>query len=116
MTSSLHRGGAIPRFEIRHRVRLAREYAGLQQAELAELTGMARSGIAAIEAGKNRPRRSSINLIALATGVSREWLETGNTPAGDGPGGGSECAIRDLNPEPTDLCSLSSLPAILTAA
>ena len=97
MTTSLRGGGAVPQFEIKHRVRLAREYAGLQQAELAELTGMARSGIAAIETGKNHPRRSSISLIAFATGVDRHWLETGETPAGDTDGGE---AVRHQGLEP----------------
>ena len=92
----------MPEFELKHRVKLAREYAGLSQSELAELTGLSRGGIAKIESGESETRRSSITLIAFATGVNRQWLENGETPTGDNPGGGSECAIRDLNPEPTD--------------
>lgn len=96
--------GAIPQFELKHRVRLAREYAGMQQQELADNTGLARSAIAYIESGQGRTRRSSIRLIALATGVDLHWLETGETPAG-GTGGGDDekrYAIRDSNPELAD--------------
>ena len=98
MTTSLHSGGAIPEFQLKHRVRLAREYAGLQQAELAELTGMSRSAIAQIETGKSTARRSSLSLIAFATGVSRDWLENGETPAGDNPGGGESVRHQGLEP------------------
>ena len=97
MTTAINQAGFIPQFEIRHCVKLAREYADLQQSELAEITGMARSAIAHIESGKSIPRKSSINLIAMATGVDRVWLETGNTPAGDS-GGGSVVRHQGLEP------------------
>lgn len=79
--------GYIPHFELRHRVKLAREYAGFQQGDLAKITGLARSTIAYIEAGegKGQPRRASIALIAFATGVNRHWLETGEIPTESGP-------------------------------
>ena len=70
----------IPHFELKHRVKLAREYAGFQQSDLAKATGLARSTIAYIEAGEGRPRKASIALIAFATGVERHWLETGEIP------------------------------------
>ena len=106
MTTSLHSGGAIPEFQLKHRVRLAREYAGLQQAELAELTGMSRSAIAQIETGKSTARRSSLSLIAFATGVSRDWLENGETPTGDNPGGGD--VVRHQGFEPRTHCLVVS--------
>lgn len=77
--------GCIPIFELRHRVKLAREFAGFQQSDLAQATGMARSTIAYIEAGESRPRKASIALIAFATGVNRHWLETGEAPTGGRP-------------------------------
>ena len=98
MTISLNEGGAIPHLELRHRVRLARDYAGMSQGELAEATGMARSGIAKIEAGDTSPRRTSISLIAFATGVNRHWLETGETPAGEGPDGGGVVRHQGIEP------------------
>lgn len=104
--------GVVPEFTIADRVRKAREYAGMQQGELADKAGMARSGIARIESGKGgAPRRSSLIAIAFATGVDLTWLETGETPTGNNPNGGNECAIRDLNPEPADLGASCDLAA-----
>ena len=112
MTKSVQMAGAVPQFTIGDRVRKAREYAGLQQIELAERAGMSRGGVARIEAmNGGLPRRSTLIAIAFATGVDLDWLETGKTPAGDNPDGGSGCAIRDSNPEPAVL-----RPRVLLAA
>jgi len=72
--------GAIPQFDISHRVRLAREYAGMQQSELAEKTGLSRTSIANIERGSNMPRKKSIAAIASVTGVDHKWLAPGQDP------------------------------------
>ena len=72
--------GVIPQFGISHRVRLAREYAGMQQSELAEKTGLSRTSIANIERGSNMPRKKSIAAIASVTGVDHKWLAAGNAP------------------------------------
>ncbi len=101
MTTALSFDGAVPEFDLADRARKAREYAGLMQIELAQRTGVTRNTVARIEQGKTRPRRPTLLAIAMATGVDSTWLETGKTPAGE-PGGGSECAIRESNPEPTD--------------
>lgn len=91
-----------PQFDLADRVRKAREYAGFTQQGLADETGMARSGLAQIEQGKTTPRRSSLKLIALATGVDQRWLETGETPTGGNPGGGN--AVRHQGLEPRTHC------------
>ena len=114
MTTSLHGAGIVPEFTLADRVRKAREYAGMSQTELATETGMARSGLARIEQG-GTPRRSTMILISMATGVDLTWLETGKTPAGPETDGGSECAIRESNPEPTDLCAKLALAAPIAA-
>ena len=72
--------GAIPQFGINHRVKLAREYAGMQQHDLADKTGLSRTSIANMETGRTKPRKKTITIIASATGVDREWLATGNAP------------------------------------
>lgn len=72
----------IPKFQLRHRVRLAREVAEMQQIELATITGLSRASIANIEVGRTKPRKASLNLIAFATGVDPDWLETGEAPPG----------------------------------
>ena len=98
MTTSIQSGGYVPQFELKHRVKLAREYAGLSQGELAERTGLSRGGIAKIERGESSTRRSSITLIAFATGVDRGWLENGETPAPDSPGGGDVVRHQGIEP------------------
>lgn len=83
MLNSIETSGLIPRFQLRHRVKLAREVAELQQIELAEMTGLSRGTIANIEVGKANPRKVSLMLIAYATGVDLHWLETGEPPMED---------------------------------
>ncbi|KPJ25147.1 hypothetical protein AOT31_11345, partial [Corynebacterium ulcerans] len=96
MTIAIDGAGFVPRFELKHRVKLAREYSQLQQSELAEKTGLSRTAIANIERGDATPRRSSLTLIAFATGVDRTWLETGKTPVGDNPNGGETVRHQGL--------------------
>lgn len=69
-----------------HRLKSAREAAGLSQAELAERVGMSQQGVADIETKGGRPRK--LIEIARACGVSPEWLlgenveKTSASPAG----------------------------------
>ena len=98
MTSSLNMAGAVPRWTVADRVRKAREYAGFKQSELSAQLGMARTSLARVEQGKAEPRRTTLIGIAFATGVALEWLENGDTPAGDGPGGGSDVRHQGLEP------------------
>lgn len=112
MTTSLHIAGVIPTFTLGDRVRKARESADMMQQDLADVAGIGRATIARIEQGRTVPRRPTMVSIALATGVDQFWLETGKTPVGPEPDGGSQnvelCAIRDSNPEPTDLHFLAA--------
>lgn len=97
MTFSLGADMQVPQWSLSDRVRKAREVAGMKQAELAETIGMARTSLARIEQGKVEPRRTSLIAIAFATRVPLEWLENGETPAGDPDGGG---AVRHQGLEP----------------
>lgn len=81
-------GERIPEFTKFDRLAKARTSSGLEQSELAAMTGISRATISAVENGHREPSRSTTNLWALATGVPVVWIETGYTP-------------RDLNPEPT---------------
>lgn len=83
MLNNIKTGGLIPKFQLRHRVKLAREVAELQQLELAAITGLSRATIANIEVGRANPRKVSLMLIAYATGVDLHWLETGESPMED---------------------------------
>lgn len=95
--------GAIPPITLGLRIRAAREYAGMDQAELAERAGIARGTISAAERGHRTPQRASLTLIAFATGVDPDWLRTGEeTPRPDGPGGAQGLPRLDLNQQPFD--------------
>lgn len=86
--------GEVPQILVRHRLRIARETAGLEQAELAALMGVSRNTIGNAESGKTDPRRIVLNAWALATGVPVGWLENGENPHQDGPDGGKGAPSR----------------------
>ena len=67
--------GARPSWRLADRIRRAREYAGLEQRELANRAGISQATISAAETGRARPHRSTMMLIAAATGVAYEWLD-----------------------------------------
>ncbi|WP_165241729.1 helix-turn-helix domain-containing protein [Corynebacterium lizhenjunii] len=90
--------GAVPTWTLSDRVRKARDFSGLKQAELSERVGMARTSLARIEQGKTKPRRTTLIAIAFATGVSLEWLENGETPGGGEPTGGEVVRHQGLEP------------------
>jgi transcriptional regulator with XRE-family HTH domain len=67
--------GARPVWRLGDKIRRAREYAGLEQRELANRAGISQATISAAETGRARPHRSTLILIAQATGVSYDWLD-----------------------------------------
>ena len=102
MTATVQGAGRVPVWTVADRARKAREFAGMEQAELAARMGVSRATISNLERGLvSRPRRIVLNAWAMATGVDRNWLETGQAPAEPGPDGGSY-TTRDSNPEPAD--------------
>lgn len=80
--------GEIPQIELPQRLLLARAYAHLNQTELAGLMGVSRKTIANAESGVKTPLTMTLRAWAYATGVDENWLQTGETPAGDDPDGG----------------------------
>lgn len=102
MTTSINGAGIVPNWTVADRARKAREYADLTQGELADQLGMARTSLARVEQGKAEPRRTTLIGISFATGVSLEWLETGETPGGDEPTGGE--VVRHQGIEPRTHC------------
>ena len=74
----------VPTIEVRHRLRIAREFAGLEQEQLAELIGVSRTTVSNNEKGRVYPRKILVNAWALACGVPATWIWTGQ-PSGDGP-------------------------------
>lgn len=112
MTTALTQGGRIPEWTLGDRLRKAREAAGLEMQELAQLIGVARNTVSNAERGKVTPRQIVLNQWSLATGVPVQWLQHGETPSG-GPGGGNfkMRARRDSNSQPLDPYSAPRQPA-----
>ena len=107
--TSAHQHSDRPTIEVRHRLRIAREWAGLEQEQLAERMEVARATISNAETGKSNPSRKTIRDWALACGVPREWLLTGEYPADD-PG-----PIDGLGIISTDIRAVTSKHASVTA-
>ena len=82
MMTSAFEQGAVPPIEMRHRLRIAREWAGLDQGGLADRMGVSRSTVSNAERTRVSPQRSTINLWAMACGVQAQWLRTGEAPPG----------------------------------
>jgi transcriptional regulator with XRE-family HTH domain len=78
--------GTVPSFTVADRLRKAREVTGMDQAEFAEHAGLSRTGVSKAERGESTPRRSTLKLWALASGVPLYWIETGVAPSPTGDG------------------------------
>ncbi|MBI1379438.1 MAG: helix-turn-helix domain-containing protein [Frankiales bacterium] len=108
MTADTSRG-SFPEITVHHRLRIAREWAEMDQRELASVTGIARNTISNYELGTTaRVKRPYVAQIALATGVPLEWILTGDMP--QAPDGDDGCAARDSNPEPAGLSAAPVIP------
>lgn len=99
--------GRVPEWTTADRARKARETAGLNQGELAERMGVARSTVQRIEQGVAEPRRTLLISWSFATGVALDWLQTGKTPTIPGNDGGERWGHRGSNPGPTDYESVA---------
>ena len=88
--TSAYETGHVPEIQVHHRLRIAREFANLEQGELAERIGISRTSVSAAELGRTQPRKITLNAWALATGVPVTWLTTGQAPTMGPDGGGSK--------------------------
>lgn len=77
--------GAVPQWTLADHLRKAREFAGLQQAELALRIGISRASIVNYESGHTRPAPPVLFAWAWGTGVSYHWLVTPERPDGSAP-------------------------------
>ncbi|MCU4295496.1 XRE family transcriptional regulator [Brevibacterium permense] len=101
-----------PDLDILHRLeftradRLAKSLtaSGVSSQEMADYLEVSRNTISNWINGRTSPRRPDLLAWALRTGVPIDWIESGElkNPRPDGPNGGSECATRDSNPQPSD--------------
>lgn len=86
--TSAYESGNEPEILVRHRLRIAREHAGLEQDELAERIGVSRNTVGNAEKGRVQPRKITLNAWALATGVPVSWIEGNSQKRPSDPGGG----------------------------
>ena len=75
--------GTVPVWTMSDRLRKAREVTGLDQKQFAMHTGLSRNTVSNYENGNTTPRRPSLVLWAMATGVPMSWLVNGETPPAD---------------------------------
>jgi DNA-binding XRE family transcriptional regulator len=108
--TSAYEQGEIPAIELRHRLRIAREYAGYERDELADTIEVSRNTIGNAESGRTHPRKIMLNAWALACGVPVTWLITGEPPSGGGRGPTSGLGITSPD-SPTVIPLTSAISA-----
>lgn len=96
--TSVYESGVVPPIEVRHRLRIAREYAGLEQDALAELIGVSRNTIGNAEKGNVKPRPITLRAWAFHCGVPLSWIERGETPPSPHGGPGGDGSLNDPSP------------------
>ncbi len=111
--TSAYESGQVPPILQRHRLRIAREFAGLEQEELAEVIGVSRNTIGNAEKGRVRPRRIVLNAWALACGVPVSWLN-GDSPSNDGNPSQQTHAALFIAPQSRKPGGLEPLPPVKT--
>jgi transcriptional regulator with XRE-family HTH domain len=94
--TSAYETGAVPPVLLRHRLRIAREFAGLEQEELAMLMGVSRKTVGNTETGRVKPRPITLRAWAFHCGVPLGWLEGGDVTSHPPEGGAS--ARTDTSP------------------
>lgn len=85
--TTAYEAGSVPPIEVKHRLRIAREYAELEQIELADLIGVSRNTVGNAEKGRGDTRRIVINAWALACGVPVSWIINGGAQSPPDGGG-----------------------------
>lgn len=90
MSTQRYERGIVPEWSLGDRLRKARSLTGMTAAEFASAIGVSERTINNGENDKRGVRKITLNAWALATGVSVEWLETGNgSPMPPPPGQGT---------------------------
>lgn len=72
---------SAPTFTLGDRLRKAREHAGLEQAQLAQLLGLSRQSVSNYERDLRTPNAAVILAWSIHTAAPCQWLETGQEVA-----------------------------------
>lgn len=99
MTSSEQHTVRVPEWDVADRMRKALRVSGVGVQEMADYLGVARNTVSTWINGKIDPSVQTLRLWALRTGVPFEWLQTGEDPRPDNPGGGLS-TVRHQGLEP----------------
>jgi transcriptional regulator with XRE-family HTH domain len=81
----------VPEFQLKDRLRLARELKNFEQVDIAAELGISRATVSNYERGVTMPGKLVINAWAVVCDVDVEWLKTGRADAAvfpSDPGGG----------------------------
>lgn len=78
----------VPRFELRHRMHRAMEWANLGPDDMAAEVGRGVTTIRNYLAGRTSPTRAVLIAWAMRCGVPFSWLDTGEEPADPPDGNG----------------------------
>lgn len=92
-------GGLIPELTLGWRLRMARETTGMGLRDFATHIGVSPDTLTSAEKDRRKVRSITINAYSLATGVNRDWLQTGQGQPGapnPGPGQPSEDKLTRL--------------------
>ena len=75
----------IPEFQLKDRLRLARELNHLEQTDMAAELGISRATVSNYERGVTVPGKLVVNAWAVICDVDVEWLKTGQAQQGQHP-------------------------------
>jgi transcriptional regulator with XRE-family HTH domain len=98
--TTAYESGREPPILVQHRLRIAREYAGLEQEELAKRIGVSRTTIGNAENGRVKARKITLNAWSLACGVPVSWIETGAVASKNPPDDDDGSRLGESNPRP----------------
>lgn len=70
----------VPEFDLADRMRKALRTAGVGSTEIADYLGVARATVSNWINGHVTPSKQTLRLWAMRTGVSFDWLQTGENP------------------------------------
>ena len=82
--------GNVPQFDLADRLRKALRVADVPVQEIADYLGVSRNTVGSWINGRVVPTKAFVRLWAMRTGVSFEWLATGENPHPVDPGEGQQ--------------------------
>jgi len=82
----------VPTWTIGDRLGKALNHAGISVGEMATYLGLSRNSVSAYINDRAEPKRQTLLLWAMRTGVALEWLETGEHESGPTPPDGAQAS------------------------